>query len=89
MPPLGFLRQDFDALVAQRHAEHPAGSYTTQLFDNGIRAVARKLGQGRRAAMAAVVQDDEALLGEAADLMFHLTVAGCGAACRWATWCGC
>lgn len=74
-PPLGFLAE-LDALIAQRHVERPQGSYTTTLFDGGIRRIAQKVGEeGVETALAAVVQDDEALLGEAADLMFHLTVA--------------
>jgi phosphoribosyl-ATP pyrophosphohydrolase/phosphoribosyl-AMP cyclohydrolase len=74
-PPLGFLGE-LDALVAQRHVERPEGSYTTTLFDAGIRRIAQKVGEeGVETALAAVVQDDEALLGEAADLIFHLTVA--------------
>lgn len=74
-PPLGFLAE-LDALIAQRHAERPAGSYTTQLFDGGIRRIAQKVGEeGVETALAAVAQDDEALLGEAADLIYHLTVA--------------
>lgn len=74
-PPLGFLAE-LDALVAQRHAERPAGSYTTTLFEGGIRRIAQKVGEeGVETALAAVVQDDQELLGEAADLIFHLTVA--------------
>lgn len=74
-PPLGFLAE-LDALVAQRHAERPEGSYTTKLFDGGIRRIAQKVGEeGVETALAAVVQGDEELLGEAADLVFHLTVA--------------
>ncbi|MEO7050181.1 MAG: bifunctional phosphoribosyl-AMP cyclohydrolase/phosphoribosyl-ATP diphosphatase HisIE [Rhodanobacter sp.] len=74
-PPLGFLAE-LDALVAQRHAERPDGSYTTKLFDSGIRRMAQKVGEeGVETALAAVVQGDEDLLGEAADLVFHLTVA--------------
>jgi phosphoribosyl-AMP cyclohydrolase / phosphoribosyl-ATP pyrophosphohydrolase len=74
-PPLGFLAE-LDALVAQRHAERPKGSYTTRLFDGGIRRIAQKVGEeGVETALAAVVQGDEELLGEAADLVFHLTVA--------------
>lgn len=74
-PPLGFLAE-LDALVARRHAERPAGSYTTGLFDDGIRRIAQKVGEeGVETALAAVVQDDAALLGEAADLVFHLVVA--------------
>ena len=73
-PPLGFLAE-LDALVTQRHAERPEGSYTTKLFDEGIRRIAQKVGEeGVETALAAVVQDDEALLGEAADLLFHLVV---------------
>jgi phosphoribosyl-ATP pyrophosphohydrolase/phosphoribosyl-AMP cyclohydrolase len=74
-PPLGFLAE-LDALVAQRHAERPEGSYTTRLFDGGIRRIAQKVGEeGVETALAAVAQDDAELLGEAADLIFHLTVA--------------
>jgi phosphoribosyl-AMP cyclohydrolase / phosphoribosyl-ATP pyrophosphohydrolase len=73
-PPLGFLAE-LDALVAQRHAERPAGSYTTRLFEGGMRRIAQKVGEeGVETALAAVVQEDAELLGEAADLVFHLTV---------------
>ncbi|HVC17675.1 MAG TPA: bifunctional phosphoribosyl-AMP cyclohydrolase/phosphoribosyl-ATP diphosphatase HisIE [Rhodanobacter sp.] len=74
-PPLGFLAE-LDTLVAQRDAERPSGSYTTRLFEGGIRRIAQKVGEeGVETALAAVVQDDAELLGEAADLIFHLTVA--------------
>lgn len=75
VPALGFLAE-LDALVASRHAERPEGSYTTQLFEGGIRRIAQKVGEeGVETALAAVAQDDEALIGEAADLVFHLMVA--------------
>ena len=87
-PPLGFLAL-LDRLVAQRHVERPEGSYTTRLFEGGIRRMAQKVGEeGVETALAAVAQDDEALLGEAADLVFHLMVAlrarglGMGEVCR-------
>ncbi|MFC5741034.1 bifunctional phosphoribosyl-AMP cyclohydrolase/phosphoribosyl-ATP diphosphatase HisIE [Dyella tabacisoli] len=73
-PPLGFLAE-LDALVAHRYSERPAGSYTTSLFDGGIRRMAQKVGEeGVETALAAVTQEDAELLGEAADLVFHLTV---------------
>lgn len=73
-PPLGFLAQ-LDALVARRHAERPPGSYTTKLFEGGIRRMAQKVGEeGVETALAAVAQDDAALLGESADLIYHLVV---------------
>ncbi|EIM02059.1 bifunctional phosphoribosyl-AMP cyclohydrolase/phosphoribosyl-ATP diphosphatase [Rhodanobacter thiooxydans] len=74
-PPLGFLAE-LNALVEHRHVERPPGSYTTRLFDGGIRRIAQKVGEeGVETALAAVAQDDDELLGEAADLVFHLTVA--------------
>lgn len=74
LPPLGFLAE-LDALVAQRDADRPEGSYTTRLFEGGIRRIAQKVGEeGVETALAAVAQGDEELLGEAADLLFHLVV---------------
>jgi len=74
LPPLGFLAE-LDQLVARRHVERPAGSYTTELFDGGLRRMAQKVGEeGVETALAAVAQDDAELLGEAADLLFHLDV---------------
>jgi phosphoribosyl-ATP pyrophosphohydrolase/phosphoribosyl-AMP cyclohydrolase len=73
-PSLGFLAE-LDALVASRHDERPDGSYTTKLFEGGIRRMAQKVGEeGVEAALAAVAEDDDALIGEAADLVFHLMV---------------
>ena len=64
-----------DALVATRERERPQGSYTTRLFEGGVRRIAQKVGEeGVETALAGVVQDDEALLGESADLLFHLIV---------------
>jgi phosphoribosyl-ATP pyrophosphohydrolase/phosphoribosyl-AMP cyclohydrolase len=73
-PPLGFLAE-LDALVASRKAELPEGSYTTRLFSGGTRRIAQKVGEeGVETALAAVTQGDDDLLGEAADLVFHLMV---------------
>lgn len=72
--PGGFL-PELDALVAQRERERPEGSYSTRLFADGTRRIAQKVGEeGVETALAAVAQDDAALLGEAADLAFHLLV---------------
>jgi len=70
--PGNFLAQ-LDALLQQRFAQRPQGSYSSHLFDQGTRHIAQKVGEeGVETALAAVAQDDEALLGEAADLLFHL-----------------
>lgn len=72
--PADFLAE-LDALVRQREAERPAGSYTTKLFEAGVRRIAQKVGEeGVETALAAVAQDEPALLGEAADLLYHLIV---------------
>ena len=72
--PGGFLA-DLDALVQQREQQRPPDSYTTRLFESGIRRIAQKVGEeGVETALAAVAQDEAALLGESADLLFLLTV---------------
>lgn len=71
----GDVLADLDALIARRAVERPAGSYTTKLFDSGIKRIAQKVGEeGLETALAAVVEDDAALLGESADLLYHLIV---------------
>ena len=71
----GDVLGDLDDLIRRREADRPPGSYTTKLFDSGIKRVAQKVGEeGLETALAAVVEDDEALLGEAADLVYHLLV---------------
>lgn len=72
--PGNFLGR-LDAFVRQREQQRPPGSYTTTLFDGEIRRIAQKVGEeGVETALAGVVQDDAALLGESADLLFHLIV---------------
>lgn len=64
-----------DRLVATRAATRPEGSYTTRLFESGVRRIAQKVGEeGVETALAAVAQDEKALVGEAADLAYHLLV---------------
>ncbi len=66
---------ELEVTVAQRERERPEGSYTTRLFEAGIKRIAQKVGEeGLEVALAAVIEDDTALLGEAADLVYHLLV---------------
>ncbi|MEO5596442.1 MAG: bifunctional phosphoribosyl-AMP cyclohydrolase/phosphoribosyl-ATP diphosphatase HisIE [Lysobacteraceae bacterium] len=72
--PGNFLAE-LDALIATRQHDRPEGSYTTQLFDAGVQRIAQKVGEEAvEVALASVANDDPALLGEAADLLYHLTV---------------
>lgn len=71
----GSVLGDLHALIRRREADRPPGSYTTKLFESGIKRIAQKVGEeGLETALAAVVEDDAALLGEAADLAYHLLV---------------
>ena len=66
---------ELDALVAARARERPKDSYTTKLLDSGIARIAQKVGEeGVEVALAAVTGDDAQLLGEGADLIYHLIV---------------
>lgn len=73
--PSRSILSSLDELIGQREAERPPSSYTTSLFESGVRRIAQKVGEeGVETALAAVAQDDEALLGESADLIYHLLV---------------
>lgn len=61
--------------VTQRLAADPASSYVAQLHTRGLPAIARKLGEEAvEAVIAALSGTREELVGEAADVLFHLTV---------------
>jgi phosphoribosyl-ATP pyrophosphohydrolase/phosphoribosyl-AMP cyclohydrolase len=71
---LGFLPQ-LEGIVERRLAEAPEGSYTARLHAAGPRRIAQKVGEeGLEVALAAVSGTDEELIGECADLVFHLLV---------------
>lgn len=71
----GDFLTELDTLVGDRDSTRPEGSYTTALLESGIRRIAQKVGEeGVETALAAVAQDEGALTGEAADLLYHLLV---------------
>ena len=64
-----------EAVIEQRIAEQPEGSYTARLWSQGAARLAQKVGEeGVEVALAAVTQTDEHLVGESADLLFHLAL---------------
>lgn len=72
--PMLFLSylQDF---IEQRHREMPEKSYTTSLFKDGINRMAQKVGEeALEAVIEAVSGNDERLLYESADMLYHLIV---------------
>jgi phosphoribosyl-ATP pyrophosphohydrolase/phosphoribosyl-AMP cyclohydrolase len=74
MPELAFLA-GLEQLIAQREVVRPEGSYTTKLFDAGVKRIAQKVGEeGVETALAAAVGDREELVNESADLLYNLLV---------------
>lgn len=64
-----------EATVLARRGADPAGSYVASLFAKGRPRIARKLGEEAvELIVAALAEDRAAVIGEAADLLFHLTV---------------
>lgn len=73
MSDSAFLEKLFGEIEGRRTAA-PEDSYSAQLLADLPRA-ARKLGEeGVETAVAALSGDDAALIGEAADLLYHLMV---------------
>jgi len=70
-----FTIHDLEARVHERAAASPEQSYTRKLIDKGVAHCAKKLGEEAvETALAAVTDDREHLIGETADLLYHLLV---------------
>jgi phosphoribosyl-AMP cyclohydrolase / phosphoribosyl-ATP pyrophosphohydrolase len=64
-----------ETIIAKRAAGLPEESYTARLFSEGVRRIAQKVGEeGVEVALAAVTEADDKVIGESADLLFHLLV---------------
>lgn len=71
---IAFIKS-LEATIAKRIAESPEGSYTARLYASGVSRIAQKVGEeGVETALAAVTRDDDQLVGECADLLYHLLV---------------
>lgn len=70
--PLAFLGA-LEAVIAQRMADRPEGSYTARLYAEGPKRIAQKVGEeGLEVALAAVAETDDKVIAESADLLYHL-----------------
>lgn len=64
-----------EATIAARRGADPASSYVAKLSARGVPKIAQKLGEEAvETVIAAMADDREGLVGEAADLLFHLLV---------------
>jgi phosphoribosyl-ATP pyrophosphohydrolase len=70
-----FTIRDLEKRVHDRARESAEVSYTRKLLDRGVDQCAKKLGEEAvEAAIAAVSDDRQGLVKEAADLIYHLLV---------------
>jgi len=71
--PLDKLLQLQDIII-KRQNQLPNDSYTTELFQKGLAYMAQKVGEeATEVVVAALAQDDDQLISESADLLYHLT----------------
>jgi len=70
-----FTLHDLAAVIDARAASGGEASYTRKLLDKGAAHCAKKLGEEAvETVIAGVENDREHLIGESADLLFHLLV---------------
>lgn len=73
-PGLGRLGA-LERTIALRANASPEESWTARLIQSGVRRIAQKVGEeGVECALAGAAGDEEEVLNEAADLLYHLTV---------------
>lgn len=64
-----------EATIRERRGASPEASYVARLASQGVKVIAKKLGEeAAEAVIAALAGDEEELVGEAADVLFHLLV---------------
>lgn len=74
-PSLGEMLGLLDRLIAARLVEMPEGSYVSKLHERGLGYVAQKVvEEAGETIVAALQHEQDELIGEAADLLFHLSV---------------
>ncbi len=70
-----FTLHDLETRIAERALATAQASYTRKLLDGGVAHCAKKLGEEAvETVLAAVGEDREHVIAEAADLLYHLLV---------------
>ena len=71
----GAILSRLEATIAARRVADPAQSYVAKLHARGLPVIARKLGEEAVEAIVAALSGERGeLVGEAADVLFHLLV---------------
>jgi phosphoribosyl-ATP pyrophosphohydrolase/phosphoribosyl-AMP cyclohydrolase len=69
------ILDDLFAVILDRQANRPAGSYTAKLLDAGEDEILKKVGEeAMEVVLAAKGESDQRLISEIADLTYHLLV---------------
>ncbi|MDD3107750.1 MAG: bifunctional phosphoribosyl-AMP cyclohydrolase/phosphoribosyl-ATP diphosphatase HisIE [Alistipes sp.] len=62
-------------VIRERHQQMPEGSYTTKLFNKGVKKIAKKVGEeAAETIIEAVANNKSDLIYEVSDLLYHLLV---------------
>ena len=70
-----FTLAELEQIVANRAAATDGSSYTASLIAKGQHKAAQKLGEEAvETVIAAMMQDEKAVISESADLLYHLMV---------------
>ena len=72
---IGFILEELERLIRNRRIERPTGSYTTSLFESGLKRILQKIGEeATETIIAAMSGDRHETIKESADLIYHLLV---------------
>lgn len=72
---MSFTLKDLEQIIAERATSGDASSYTAKLMTKGMDKAAQKMGEEAvEAVIAAVKGDNEGLIGESADFLYHWLV---------------
>jgi phosphoribosyl-ATP pyrophosphohydrolase len=72
---MSFSLQDLEKIVAERASVTDGSSWTAKLVEKGMPVAAKKLGEEAiETVIAAVSKDDQGLISESADLIYHWLV---------------
>ena len=69
---IGEVLMELARLIRDRRREMPEGSYTTHLFSSGGEKIRKKIGE--ESVEVVLATDRASLIGEVADLLYHLLV---------------
>jgi phosphoribosyl-ATP pyrophosphohydrolase/phosphoribosyl-AMP cyclohydrolase len=71
----GIALQDLYALIAERKAKRPEGSYTTYLFNSGVDKILKKIAEeSGEVIIAAKNRSHREMVSELSDLFYHMLV---------------